>query len=69
MKKEKCILIIVLLAFELSYFVRFLFNLLSPRILGNSQFFTYLWFEDLTYTLEALSFMALLAVHFKNFRS
>ena len=68
MKREKKLLVTVLLIFELSYLFRFITDLMATGMEAKEEFFQLLMLLDLTYLFEAVSFMTLLILHFKNFR-
>ena len=68
MKGEKILLVTVLVFFELSYFVRFLTDLTGADMKADEQYFKFFMCIDFTYLFEALSFLALLIFHSKNFR-
>ena len=68
LKKEKCLLVTILFLFELSYLLRFIYNSWGSNLYDDEKFFQFLLLEDLTYVFEAVSFLALVIFHFKNFR-
>ena len=68
LKSEKCLLMTILFCFELSYLFRFTYDFWAPNLYGNDKFFQLLLLEDLSYVFEAVSFLALVIFHFKNFR-
>ena len=68
MKKEKKLLVTVLLIFELSYLFRFMSDWRATGMGAKEEFFQLLMLLDLTYFFEAVSFMTLLILHFRNFR-
>ena len=68
MKGEKMLLVTVLVFFELSYFVRFLTDITGAGMKADEQYFKFFMCIDFTYLFEALSFLALLIFHFRNFR-
>ena len=68
MKSEKKLLITVLLIFELSYLVRFVTDINSSSMGEKKEFFQLLMLLNMAYLFEALSFMILLVLHFRNFR-
>ena len=68
LKREKCLLMTILFFFELSYLLRFIYNSWGSNLYDENKFFRFLILEDLTYVFEAVSFLALVGFHFKNFR-
>ena len=68
LKSEKTLLVTVLLIFELSYLFRCMTDINSSDMEKKKEFFQLLMLLDLTYLFEALSFMTLLVLHFRNFR-
>ena len=68
LKSEKTLLVTVLLIFELSYLFRCMTDINSSDMVKKKDFFQLLMLLDLTYLFEALSFMTLLVLHFRNFR-
>ena len=68
LKSEKTLLVTVLLIFELSYLFRCMTDINSSDMDKKKEFFQLLMLLDLTYLFEALSFMTLLVLHFRNFR-
>ena len=68
LKREKCVLITVLFLFELSYLLRFIFNEQGTDLLEKKEYFKFLLWQDVSYTFEAVSFLALIVFHYKNFR-
>ena len=68
LKKEKCVLLTVLLFFELSYLFRFILDYKATKLILKDEYFKFFLWEDLAYIFEALSFLTLAAFHFKNFR-
>ena len=68
LKSEKTLLITVLLIFELSYLFRFVTDINSSSMGEKKEFFQLLMLLDMSYLFEALSFMTLLVLHFRNFR-
>ena len=68
LKSEKTLLVTVLLIFELSYLFRFVTDMSCTGMGEKKEFFQLLMLLDLTYLFEALSFMILLVLHFRNFR-
>ena len=68
-RSEKSVLITVLFFFELSYIVRTSFDMIGWRLLEElNDAFAYYVFQDITYILEAASFLTLFLFHYKNFR-
>jgi len=68
-KREKKVLIVVLSIFEFSYLFRFVFDLVGPDIISNkTNYFEFFLLQDVTYVLEAGSFLALLTFHKRNFK-
>ena len=68
LKSEKTLLVTVLLIFELSYLFRCATDIRCTSMGEKKEFFQLLMLLDLTYLFEALSFMTLLVLHFRNFR-
>ena len=68
LRKEKIVLITVLFFFLISYLVRFIFDMVGSNLDLSEEYFKFFVFMDLTFFLEVASFLALLSVHFKNFR-
>ena len=60
---------IILIFFEMSFFVRFLWDdYLEEKINNNGTIFTYLMVNEIVVVFEGLSFSTLLMFHFINFR-
>lgn len=68
-KQERCMLLTVLIAFELGYFVRFLFEIYSLEMTQSGKYAKFFITQDVSYLLEALSLMALLVFHYRNFKT
>ena len=72
LNSEKCVLLVVLIAFELSYLFRFILDVqvydYYPNVNEYYDVEFYIW-EDLAFTFEALSFLALIVFHFRNLRT
>ena len=75
LKKEKWALFTIILAFELGFFFRFLFYLMTPSLLQTSStdgaytsYFKFLWIRDLDQTFDLLTFFAFLAFQLYNYR-
>ena len=65
-KREIKILLTILLIFECSYLFRFLLEFFWYDI--NRSHFLKIVLADLAYIFDGLSFIALLSLHFKNFK-
>ena len=68
LKREKCLLVTVLICFELSFLFRFVYNFECSKLNGELSL-KYLIWQNLAWLFEAVSFLALIVFHYKNFRT
>ena len=72
LNSEKCVLLVVLIAFELSYLFRFILDVRTSVLIkndGEDKGPAFYFWEDLAFTFEAISFLALIVFHFINLRT
>ena len=65
LKREKQNLLVILLLFEVSFFVRFVWDLTNVPL--THYYFAFITIYDIVVFFEGLSFFAMLLVHFRSF--